>query len=72
MSIRELSYEAKQKYLNIEDFWFSGVTILGKNEYGDEVKPGMTGSNIKLADFSADNNSLFTKYENKKTFMKLS
>lgn len=65
LSIRELSYEAKQKYLNIEDFWFSGVTILGKNEYGDEVKPGMTGSNIKLADFSADNNSLFTKYENK-------
>lgn len=65
LSIRELSYEAKQRYLNIEDFWFSGVTILGKNEYGDEVKPGMTGSNIKLADFSADNNSLFTKYENK-------
>ena len=65
LSIRELSYEAKQKYLNIEDFWFSGVTILGKNEYGDEVKPGMTGSNIKLADFSADNNSLFAKYENK-------
>lgn len=65
LSIRELSYEAKQRYLNIEDFWFSGVTILGKNEYGDEIKPGMTGSNIKLADFSVDNNSLFTKYENK-------
>lgn len=65
LSIRELSYEAKQRYLNIEDFWFSGVTILGKNECGDEIKPGMTGSNIKLADFSADNNSLFAKYENK-------
>ena len=65
LSIRELSYDGKLKCLNIEDFWFSGVTILGKNEYGDEVKPGMTGSNIKLADFSADNNSLFTKYENK-------
>lgn len=65
LSIRELSYDGKLKCLNIEDFWFSGVTILGKNEYGDEVKPGMTGSNIKLADFSADNNSLFAKYENK-------
>ena len=65
LSIRELSYDGKLKCLNIEDFWFSGVTILGKNEYGDTVKPGMTGSNIKLADFSADNNSLFAKYENK-------
>ena len=65
LSIRELSYDGKLKCLNIEDFWFSGVTILGKNEYGDIIKPGMTGSNIKLADFSADNNSLFTKYENK-------
>ena len=65
LSIRELSYDGKLKCLNIEDFWFSGVTILGKNEYGDIIKPGMTGSNIKLADFSADNNSLFAKYENK-------
>lgn len=65
LSIRELSYDGKLKCLNIEDFWFSGVTILGKNEYGDTIKPGMTGSNIKLADFSADNNSLFVKYENK-------
>ena len=65
LSIRELSYDGKLKCLNIEDFWFSGVTILGKNEYGDTIKPGMTGSNIKLADFSADNNSLFAKYENK-------
>ena len=65
LSIRELSYDGKLKCLNIEDFWFSGVTILGKNEYGDTIKPGMAGSNIKLADFSADNNSLFAKYENK-------
>ena len=65
LSIRELSYDGKLKCLNIEDFWFSGVTILGKNKYGDTIKPGMTGSNIKLADFSADSNSLFAKYENK-------
>lgn len=64
LSIRELSYDAKEKFLNIEDFWFSGVTILGKSESGDNIRPGMTGSNIKLADFSANNNSLFAKYEN--------
>lgn len=65
LSIRELSYDAKQKFLNIEDFWFSGVTILGKTPQGNEVKPGMTGSNIKLADFSSKNNSLFEDYKSK-------
>lgn len=65
LSIRELSYDAKQKFLNIEDFWFSGVTILGKTPQGNEVKPGMAGSNIKLADFSSKNNSLFEDYESK-------
>ena len=65
MSIRELSYDAKKKFLNIEDFWFSGVTILGKTPQGNDVKPGMTGSNIKLADFSSKNNSLFEDYESK-------
>lgn len=59
LSIRELSYQAKEKYLNIEDFFFSGVTILGKTPNGEIVQPGMSGSNIKLADFSESNNSLF-------------
>jgi len=61
LSIRELSYDAKNKYLNIEDFFFSGVTILGKTDSGETVKPGMTGSNIKLADFSKENNSMFSE-----------
>lgn len=64
LSIRELSYNAKEKYLDIEDFFFSGVTILGKTPDGDTVMPGMEKSNIKLADFSEKNNSLFAKYEN--------
>lgn len=63
LSIRELSYDAKQKFLNIEDFWFSGITILGKTPEGEIVKPGMHGSNIKLADFKAKNNSMFADYE---------
>lgn len=63
LSIRELSYDAKQKILNIEDFWFSGVTILGKTPQGEVVQPGMSGSNIKLTDFSSKNNSLFENYE---------
>lgn len=63
LSIRELSYDAKQKILNIEDFWFSGVTILGKTPQGEVVQPGMSGANIKLADFSSKKNSLFENYE---------
>jgi hypothetical protein len=64
LSIREFSYNAKEHCLVIEDFYFSGVTILGKHPDGENVVPGMSGSNIKLADFSAKNNSLFEdKYE---------
>lgn len=61
LSIRELSFDAKNKVLNIEDYYYSGVTLLGKTETGEEVKPGMVGSNIKLADFSAKNNAVFTE-----------
>lgn len=64
LSIRSLSYNAKDKYLDIEDFFFSGVTILGKTPDGEAVMPGMEKSNIKLTDFSEKNNSLFAKYEN--------
>ena len=58
LSVRELSYDSKEKVLNIDDFFFSGVTILGKTEDGKDVQPGMAGSNIQLADFSAENNSI--------------
>lgn len=67
ISIRELEYQAKEKYLNIKDFFFSGVTILGKTPEGKTVMPGMKNSNIKLADFSEKNNSLFSNYEEKIT-----
>lgn len=66
LSIRSLSYNAKDHYLDIEDFFFSGVTILGKTPEGNDVMPGMANSNIKLTDFSAKNNSMF---ENIKTKM---
>ena len=63
LCIREMSYQAKEKFLDIEDFYFSGVTILGKDEDGNVVNPGMVGSNIKLSDFSAENNSMFSRAE---------
>ncbi len=57
LSVRKLSYDAANKVLMIEDFFFSGVTILGKREDGTPVEPGMAGANIQLADFSTKNNS---------------
>ena len=60
IAIREMSYSAKEKCLIIEDGYFSGITILGKDENGNIVRPGMEGSNIKLKDFSESNNSMFS------------
>ena len=65
LAIEELSFNAKENILNIEKFHFNGVTILGKTEDGDVVRPGMVGSNIKIGDFSQDTNSIFENYENK-------
>ena len=65
LSIRKMSYDAKAKCLNIEDFFFSGVTILGKDPNGKTINPGMEGSNITLADFNMKDNSLLFNYENK-------
>jgi len=48
LSVREMSYNAKDKILNLEDFYFSGVTVLGYDESGKAIKPGMAGSNIKI------------------------
>ena len=62
--VDELSYDSKEKVLCIDKFRFSGVTILEENRYpGEEVKPGMVGSNISIADFSVENNSVFSQNE---------
>ena len=66
ISVDEMSYSAKDKVLNIEKFHFLGVTILGctDDEYEDPIEEGMFGSNITLAEFSADNNSMFSAITN--------
>ena len=58
LNVFELSFDAKNKVLNIEDFEFSGITILGVDKEGNEIGEGMEGANITFADFSAENNSL--------------
>lgn len=60
ISIKNMSFDAKTHTLVIEDGYFSGVAILGYDENGKKVKPGMAGSNIKLKDFSKSNNSILS------------
>ena len=60
INVTQLSYDAKEKLLLIEDFYLNGVTILGKDPNGKDVEAGMEGSNIKLTDFSREHNSMFS------------
>ena len=66
ISVDMLSYDSKAKVMNIEQFHFLGVTILGvtTDENHRKIEPGMIGSNITIADFSEENNSIvFNKQE---------
>ena len=58
LAINDMSYNSDDGYLSINDFYFMGVTILGRDEDGNIVEPGMAGSNITLGSFSAENNSM--------------
>lgn len=49
--INELSYNAKEKYLDLTDFYFGGCTLLGCDEHGNEIGEGMLGARADIADF---------------------
>lgn len=49
--INELSYNAKEKYLDITDFYFGGTTLLGCNEEGESISEGMLGARADISDF---------------------
>ena len=49
--IKELQYNAKERYLDLIDFYFGGCTLLGSDEQGNEIGEGMLGSRADIADF---------------------
>lgn len=51
LGVKKFSYNAEEKYLEIEDFTFLGVTALG-----EDVGEGMLGSNMKVNSFSTVHN----------------
>lgn len=69
LKINDLSYDANEKLLLINSFVFTGVTILGKDKFGNEVEPGMEGANIAIDQFAGSaGESVPTEYsDNKKS-----
>ena len=56
--INSMSYDAKERVLDLEDIIVQGATCLGKNpETGDDVGEGMKGARLDIMDFSTTNNS---------------
>lgn len=51
IAVTDMSYNAKDKLLNINDGFFSGITLLGVDPDGNKVAPGMKNAHAKLADF---------------------
>lgn len=49
--INELSYNAKEKYLDLIDFIFGGCTLLGVDEEGNKIGEGMLGARADITDF---------------------
>lgn len=50
--IDTLSYNAKEKYLELIDFRFGACTLLGYEKDGTEIREGMIGSRLDIEDFS--------------------
>ena len=67
--IDELSYNAKEKYLELNDFYVNASTLLGSHDDGTEIQEGMEGSRADIADFSVNNNSV--KFDKDKKMIEL-
>lgn len=65
LCVDKFNYNAKEKYLELEDFYISGSTLLGCTINGEtEIQEGMQGSRADIVDFSVENNSVkFNKDE---------
>lgn len=61
LSIEELSFNAKESYLSLDKFYVAASTLLGSKKDGTEIGEGMLGSRADIADFSEQNNSMFSQ-----------
>lgn len=56
--IEELSYDTKEKVLDLDDFYLNASTFLGSRDDGTEIGEGMEGSRADIVDFSEAHNSV--------------
>ena len=56
--IEELSYDSKEKILDLENFYVNASTFLGSRNDGTEIGEGMEGSRADIVDFSEEHNSV--------------
>ena len=61
--IEEMSFNAKEKQLELNEFYLSASTLLGCEDDGTPIGEGMLGSRADIADFSVKNNSVFSQNE---------
>ena len=58
--IEEMAFNAKEKQLELNAFYLSASTLLGREDDGTPIGEGMLGSRADIADFSIENNSMFS------------
>lgn len=56
--IEELSYDGREKVLDLENFYVNASTFLGSHNDGTEIGEGMQGSRADIVDFSEEHNSI--------------
>lgn len=61
--IEEMAFNAKEKQLELNSFYLSASTLLGREDDGTPIGEGMLGSRADIADFSVENNSVFSQNE---------
>lgn len=57
LSVRKMSYDAKNKVINLDSYYVSGLTLLGA-----EHQPGMAGSDFGLVEFNKKEFKLDEKF----------
>lgn len=71
LCIDEFSYDAQEKHLNLDAFYISASTLLGRTDDGTEISEGMLGSRADIADFSENKNSILANPEYKQELIEM-
>lgn len=63
LAVNEMSYNSKNHVLELTDVVIMGATLLGKDpDTKKDIGEGMLNARLDIADFSSENNSLFSDY----------